>query len=264
MTAELQSARQELSDDELNATIANAESEAKTAQILAASLRSKLDGENPDQVEARKDSARAALEAGRTERAEAREKLRTVEGRLEVQQEAGLFEETESVRSKLDHAQNAHSRLERRASAARLLYTTLTSHRDTARARYLEPLTSRIEALGRMVFDTSFRVTLTDDLTIKSRTLDGQTIPFGSLSKGTQEQLGLLARLAVAMIVSDDEGVPLILDDTLGSSDPSRMETMAATIARAAECCQVVILTCSPDRFRGIPGAQVERLTHGS
>jgi len=261
LRAELQSARQELSDNDLNARVATAESEAETAHMLAASLRSKLDGENPDQVKARHESARAALEAGREERAEVRENLRTVEGRLEVQQEAGLFEQTERVRSMLDQAQSSYSRLEQRASAARLLYTTLSSHRDEARRRYLEPLTSRIETLGRMVFNTSFQVTLTDDLTIESRTLDKQTIPFDSLSKGTQEQLGLLARLAVAMIVSDDEGVPLILDDTLGYSDRRRMETMAATIARAAECCQVVILTCSPDRFRGIPGAQVERLT---
>jgi uncharacterized protein YhaN len=106
-------------------------------------------------------------------------------------------------------------------------------------------------------------VTLADDLAIESRTLDGQTIPFDSLSKGAQEQLGLLSRLAVAMIVSEDEGVPLILDDTLGYSDPDRMQMMAATIGRAAESCQIIILTCSPDRFRGIPGATVERLTRG-
>ena len=36
------------------------------------------------------------------------------------------------------------------------------------------------------------------------------------------------------------------------------------TIAQAADRCQVVILTCAPDRFRGIPAAQVERLAHGS
>lgn len=263
LTAELQAARKRLSDDDLNATIATAESEVETAHVHAASLRSTLDSENPDQVKALKDSARAALEAGKEERSVNREKLGTVKGRLQVQQAEGLFETAESVRSKLHHAQDSHSRLERRADAARLLYTTLSSHRDTARARYLEPLTSRIETLGRVVFNTSFQVTLTDDLTIESRTLDGRTIPFDSLSKGTQEQLGLLARLAVAMIVSADEGVPLILDDALGASDPRRMETMAATIAQAADCCQVVILTCAPDRFRGIPGAQVERLTHG-
>ena len=213
-------------------------------------------------MNALKDSAQAALEAGKEERSENREELGTVKGRLEIQQEEGLFEKSGSVRSKLEQAQDSHSRLEHRASAARLLYTTLSSHRDTARARYLEPLTSRIQGLGRVVFNTSFRVTLTDDLTIESRTLDGRTIPFDSLSKGTQEQLGLLARLAVAMIVSDDEGVPLILDDTLSASDPRRMETMAATIAQAAACCQVIILTCAPDRFRGIPGAQVKRLAH--
>ena len=103
-----------------------------------------------------------------------------------------------------------------------------------------------------------------ESLTIESRTLRGSTIPFDSLSKGAQEQLGLIARLAVAMIVSGDEGVPLILDDTLGYADQSRMETMTTTIARAGKHCQVIVLTCSPDRFRGIPGARVERLTHGS
>ena len=114
------------------------------------------------------------------------------------------------------------------------------------------------------MFGTSFRVILKDSLTIESRTLEGATIPFEDLSKGAQEQLGLLARLAVAMIVSEDEGVPLILDDTLGYSDPARMQTMAATIGRASEKCQIIILTCSPDRFRGIPGARLERISHGS
>lgn len=263
-TDELRAAREQLSDDDLSATIATAESEVKAAHRLAASLHSTLDSENPEQVKALKDSARAALHAGKEERLGSKVRLSTVEGRLEVQQEAGLFESTESVRSKLEQAQDSHSRLAGRADAAHLLFKTLCSHRDTARLRYLEPLTSRIQKLGRMVFNTSFQVTLTDDLTIASRTLDGRTIPFESLSKGTQEQLGLLARLAVAMIVSDDEGVPLILDDTLGSSDPSRMETMAATIARAADSCQVIVLTCAPDRFRGIPGAQVTRLAHGN
>jgi len=262
--AELQLVRQDLPDDELNAAIATAELEVKTAQVFAADLQSKLDSENSDQVEARRNSARATLEAGRAERADAREKLRAVEARLEFQQEAGIFEHTETVRSSLDQEQDAHARLERRASAALLLYTTLSEHRDQARRQHRAPLTSRIERLGKMVFNASFQVALTDDLAIESRTLDGRTVPFDSLSKGTQEQLGLLARLAVAMIVSAEEGVPLILDDTLGYSDPGRMETMAATIARAAEHCQVIILTCSPDRFRGIPGAQVERLSPGA
>jgi uncharacterized protein YhaN len=256
--------REEASDDDLKAAIDSAEADVDRAQAYTTRLDSKRDAANPEQVRARRDSAKAALDAGQKERADLRENLSGIQGRLEVHQEEGWFEKEDAVRSRLDQQQTAHARLQRRSNAARLLYTTLSSHRDKARSRYLAPLTSKIEELGRVVFDSSLQVNLTDDLTIESRTLRGSTIPFDSLSKGAQEQLGLIARLAVAMIVSGDEGVPLILDDTLGYADQSRMETMAATIARAGKHCQVIVLTCSPDRFRGIPGARVERLTHGS
>ena len=72
-----------------------------------------------------------------------------------------------------------------------------------------------------------------------SRTLDGQTIPFTSLSVGTREQLGILTRLAVAQIVSAQGGVPLIIDDALGFSDPARLASMGAAIAHAGENTQI-------------------------
>ena len=260
---ELQSERQELSDDDLRAKIRSAKSKATAAEESAKSLCSQLESENLSQVEARKDSAEATLDSANKERRELRESLREVQGRLEAKGEEGLFEKMEVKRSSLYQAQNSQSRLESRANAALLLHTTLSAYRDEAQRRYEKPLISYIETLGRMVFNPSFRVTLKPDLSIESRTLDKQTVPFKSLSGGTKEQLGLLTLLAVATIVSEDEGVPLFLDDTLVHSDPERLETMAATIAQTADCCQVVILTCAPDRFRGIPGAQMRRLTPG-
>jgi uncharacterized protein YhaN len=71
----------------------------------------------------------------------------------------------------------------------------------------------------------------------------------------------MLARLAAARVVAGDDGVPLILDDALGHSDPDRLAAMAAAIGCGPAECQVIVLTCYPDRFRGIPGARVERLS---
>jgi uncharacterized protein YhaN len=59
------------------------------------------------------------------------------------------------------------------------------------------------------------------------------------------------------VLVSPTGGVPLILDDALGNTDPRRSAAMAEVLARAGERCQVLVLTCAPHRYRGIPGARV-------
>jgi uncharacterized protein YhaN len=62
------------------------------------------------------------------------------------------------------------------------------------------------------------------------------------------------------MIVSPDEGVPLILDDALGNSDPQRLEAMGAVLAVAGPHCQIIVLTCQPDRYQAVGGATLVRL----
>ena len=111
-----------------------------------------------------------------------------------------------------------------------------------------------------MVYGETFRVEVSEDLRIDSRTLDGETVPFDSLSIGTREQLGVIARLACAIIVARDEGAPLILDDALGFSDPGRLEAMCAVLSLAGNSCQIIALTCYPDRYRHVGGATIRRL----
>ncbi len=146
-------------------------------------------------------------------------------------------------------------------AARKLLYDTLVVgpargaprlHRATAR--------SRRGARRRFVFGPDLRVEIGEDLQVRSRTLDAKTLPFASLSVGAQEQLGIISRLACAMIVAPDGGVPVVLDDGLGWSDPTRLEAMGAVLKRAGEQCQVIVLTCYPDRYRAVRGATVVRL----
>lgn len=72
--------------------------------------------------------------------------------------------------------------------------------------------------------------------------------------------MALIGRLACAQLVAADEGAPVILDDTLGFSDPARLRSVAAVLGAVGSTTQVIVLTCQPERFAGIGGAGVVRL----
>ncbi|MCK6460385.1 MAG: hypothetical protein L6Q95_10885, partial [Planctomycetes bacterium] len=205
-------------------------------------------------------NARAAVaEAAHRLRA-AQDEMRDVTARLDLRNERGLFEQQQDAKTARRHAARERRQLEREADAARLLYETMAAKREEARRAYAAPLRGRIVELGRLVFGESFTVELDDDLRIDRRTLEGKTLPFRSLSVGAREQLALLSRLACALLVDPEEGVPLLFDDTLGHSDPERLKAMAEVLALAGDRCQVVVLTCTPGRFSGIGGAHRVRL----
>ena len=116
-------------------------------------------------------------------------------------------------------------------------------------------------SLGKVVFGPSLSLEVGEDLRVRSRTLDGRTVPYESLSIGAREQLGVLTRLACAILVAGDGGVPVMLDDTLGFSDPRRLEAMGAVLSIAGKSCQVIVLTCYPERYRHVGGARTVALS---
>ena len=118
----------------------------------------------------------------------------------------------------------------------------------------MAPFRREVERLARIVFGPSLALEVDQGLRIVARTLNGVTVPFEALSSGAKEQLGLCARLAVAALVDAEDGVPVLIDDALGHSDPGRLERLAAVFGAAAagSSHQVVVLTCTPARYRGI------------
>jgi uncharacterized protein YhaN len=143
----------------------------------------------------------------------------------------------------------------------KLLRDTMIRHRDTTRQRYVAPYRTELERLGRAVFGPTFEVEVDTDLTISRRTLDGRTVPYDSLSGGAKEQLGILARLAGAALVSPEDTVPVVIDDALGFSDPDRLTKMGAVFNTVGDRGQVIVLTCQQDRYAGIRDATVIQLT---
>lgn len=60
------------------------------------------------------------------------------------------------------------------------------------------------------------------------------------------QETGLIARLADALLVDEENGVPVVLDDMLGSSDPGRLERIGAMLSVAGQRARIIVLTCTP------------------
>lgn len=257
-------AREAADDAELASALEEARLTQSRSKELAHAARAKLDALQPDRIRALFENANASYGRAESELASAKTELAILEDRLEQSQANGRFEALEQAERDLVKAESAYASVRRRADAAERLFTTLSRHRDGARKAYVRPLREAIERLGKIVFGHDFEIALNEDWTIETRTLDGKTLGYESLSVGAREQLGILTRLAAAQIVSAHGGVPLIIDDALGFSDPARLETMGAAIAEAGKHSQVVILTCAPGRFSSVGTAKVARIESAS
>ncbi|MFM8599476.1 MAG: AAA family ATPase [Mycobacterium sp.] len=259
---ELLHASRAAASDEAVAAAAQAAAEAqrRTAETAAA-LAERVEAANPSQVEAELAAATNARDLITGELAAVEKDLDALSAQLEVIGTEGRQGQLDEAESELERVRAEHDRVAARAHAAKLLRETMARHRDDTRQRYVRPYRAELERLGRVVFGSSFEVEIDTDLVIRSRTLDGKTVPYESLSGGAKEQLGILARLAGAALVSADDTVPVVIDDALGFSDPDRLTRMGTVFSTVGDRGQVIVLTCQPSRYRGIAQAEVIELS---
>lgn len=257
----LSHSRGRMEDKAIEEGLAAAGRAAADAEESVRLIGERLRGHNPDKIRALASALTGSLESLDTQLHDTQRELAGLETELSIRGEEGLFERWQGAVVEVGEFGGRLESLRSRARAAKLLYEAMGEERERARRAYLQPLKEKIEELGRVVWDSSFSVHMNEaDLSIESRTLDGVTVPFGSLSGGAREQLALIFRAACAILVSRHEGMPLILDDALGYTDAERLDLMGAVLARAAQECQVIILTCVPSRYSTIGPARVIQL----
>ncbi len=257
---QLDEARAAESDDIIQARAAAKTAKMETLQAELTDLANQLDSASPDVAETLLTNAQESLKRADNDLNVRQRELAVLEDRLSQAQANGRFETLEVAERHLEELETRYEATTQRANAARRLWETLNKHRDATRKAYVKPLQDGIEQLGRIVFGADFSIELDDSWTLVTCTRNAITIPFEALSVGMQEQLGILTRLAAARIVSNQDGVPLIIDDALGFSDPARLETMGAAIAATGKDSQIILLTCTPGRFTHVGNAEVVRL----
>lgn len=258
---QLATLRGAISDEAVAAqATADAEEQRKADEVVS-ELAERYAAAEPDAVDAELSDASAAVEAITTDHDDTKLELHTLAAELRVIGSEGRQGRLDEARAEVERARAEHTRIRERAQAAELLRSTMIRHRDSTRRRYVQPYRTELERLGREVFGADFEVDVDTELTIQTRTLEGCTVPYESLSGGAREQLGILARLAGAALVAKEDTVPVVIDDALGFSDPDRLARMSAVLNTVGDRGQVIVLTCTPGRYDGVADAEVIELS---
>lgn len=255
--------REVIGDDELAVkTEADAEAAGRAAALVA-QLGEELARHQPAEVAAALADAERSVRVVDVRREAVADALREVAAQLKVFGTEGRKGSLDAAETERERAESEFVRVQRRARAAQLLRSVMGRHRDAMRQRYVDPYRGEVERLGRIVFGETFEVDVDSALRIGHRTLSGRTVPYESLSGGAKEQLGIVARLASAALVAKEDSVPVVIDDALGFSDADRLTKMAEVFDAVAGDGQVIILTCSPQRYADVRSAQHIQLIAG-
>lgn len=187
---------------------------------------------------------------------EARTKLEMeiarLEGTIESEGGKGLADREASAREEAEAARAAVQRVTEEAETLKLLRETLDEARDETSAKFVGPVAKRAKRhIERLLpgCDLSFSEDLMLDAVVRGGISEG----CGDLSRGTQEQLAVLTRIAFAdMLLEQGRPVSLILDDPLVYADDARLDLMVEILSEAAERMQVILLTCRERAFRHV------------
>jgi hypothetical protein len=186
-----------------------------------------------------------------------RDRQVSAETRLQDGGAAGLYDELVAAREDLARAERERQRLERRARAGRLLWLLGRRIHDELASGLAGPLAGELAAcLERVSGRGGRQVVLGEDLALEGLAMkapagdeEGARAVLADLSGGTQEQLGLLYRLALGRLLAGADRLAVVLDDPLGETDPARQARLLDLLVQESERLQILILTCHPERY---------------
>ncbi|CDO34978.1 AAA family ATPase [Novosphingobium sp. KN65.2] len=180
-----------------------------------------------------------------------------LEGTIESEGGLGLADRAAAAQEEVEAANAALQRVTEEADTLKLLRDTLESARNETAAKFVGPVAKRAKRyISQLLPDCD--LTFAEDLSLASVSRTGVDESCANLSRGTQEQLAVLTRIAFAdLLLEQGKPVSLILDDPLVYSDDGRLDTMIEILTEAATRMQIILLTCRDRAFRHVPGNRI-------
>lgn len=189
-------------------------------------------------------------DVARTQRIDLEKAIAGLEARIEAEGGKGLADRAAAAQEEAEAAAANLVRVTQEAETLKLLRDTLEHARAETSRTFVGPVARRARRhIERLLpgCDPSFG----EDLGLTSVVRGGRGENCSDLSRGTQEQLAVLTRLAFAdMLLEQGVPVSLILDDPLVYSDDTRLDLMTEILTDAATRMQVILLTCRDRAFR--------------
>jgi hypothetical protein len=186
---------------------------------------------------------------------QAREQELIEEPQLEGLSAKGTYSALVLAEEKVAQLEQSVKREELRVEAIRFLHETVAACRNEAIARVAGPVEAiatrtlqRIAGgrLGLIQVGEAFEPTAVVPDSIE------QAVALDNLSGGELEQLYLATRLALAEVLARKERQLVVLDDVLTATDTGRLARVMNVLEEAAQQLQVLVLTCHPERYRGL------------
>lgn len=241
----------------LNADLAKAREEAASSTVNLADAEQTASAFDAHAIQRKID----VIDARSQTSVEARTKLLTeivkLENTIELEGGAGLADRSAAAQEEAEAARIALQRVTAEADTLKLLRDTLDEAHNETSAQFVGPVAKRAKQhIERLLPGCELR--FSEDLALVSVSRGGLPEDCEQLSKGTQEQLAILTRIAFAdMLLEQGRPVSLILDDPLVYSDDGRLDTMIEILSEAATRMQVILLTCRDRAFRHVDGNRI-------
>jgi chromosome segregation ATPase len=199
------------------------------------------------------------LEAFRAEAADAAKKLNTESGRLEQIIAEAPYSALAAVEEEISGLEDEVARHRLQIDAIRLLHDTLVAQKRDVMQTILDPIRRRANLILQRIAGARF-----DDITFDESLLPSgiapksvdQSVALHHISGGEQEQVYFAVRMALADVAFNNQRQLVVLDDVFTYTDTTRLARIATILDEAAERFQIVLLTCHPERYRGLPNAK--------
>lgn len=241
----------------LAADVARAREQTAEAAVRLEDATRDATAHDPAAITRRIETIDARTKAAGEARAKLEMDVARLEGTVESEGGKGLADREAGAREEAEAARSALQRIIEEADTLKLLRDTLDMARNETSAKFVGPVAKRAKRhIERLLpgCDLSF----SEDLTLEAVVRGGISEGCGDLSRGTQEQLAVLTRIAFAdMLLEQGRPVSLILDDPLVYADDARLDLMVEILSEAAERMQVIMLTCRDRAFRHVPGNRI-------
>ena len=241
-------------DASLITDVQTAETAHQTATtVLSAKRQTTPDAAEIERREVRSQRLEQALENRKNDLIQLEREIGRLTGQIQTAGGDGVGETRAAAHEQRTLAERERSRIQERAATLQLLRDTVSSCLTEGREHYYEPVRKHLRPYLHDLFPGA-EVELGDDFAITGIKRD-RTETFTRLSDGTQEQIAVLVRLAMAsMLAERGQTVPVILDDALVYCDDDRIKLMFDALSRAGRHQQVIVLTCRLRTFAPLGG----------
>jgi len=189
-----------------------------------------------------------------------RDQERTALGRLQQMADAGVYSQVSELANEIESLEADIRRHELHLGAIKLLHDLLEQrHREIAIA-VTKPVADKASRLMQRIAGPRLgSVHLNDTFQPAGLVTGAASTPvfMEDLSGGESEQIHLAVRLALADQMAAGERELLVLDDVLTATDSGRLARIQTILGEFAHRFQIVILTCHPERYGGLEGANM-------